>query len=308
MNYNNKINRLAQIIRLLSRGDNVSTPALIEMFGVTKKIVQTDFKEYLLPLFSDGKIYYDYSLKCYKAKNNFLTKTLLNAEELAIIAILKNKSKDKYCDEDMGEKTDILFDKFESELCNNVYQKSSVEKIDTFKSEIIQIKNAIESKQVIQCFYNQKEREIFPLRILNLEGYWYLIVYEPEDKRIKTFHLNTIKIASVLHKHYEFDEEKIKTFDNAITAYYKPENPPIEVKLFVDKNISRFFIRKPLNPTQRVLTTYNDGSIDIEVVVTDLMELIPTIQKFIPFVAVISPNSLKDEIKQNIQIYMDKFE
>lgn len=261
-----------------------------------------------MPLFSDGKIYYDYSLKCYKAKNNFLTKTLLNAEELAIIAILKNKSKDKYCDEDMGEKTDILFDKFESELCNNVYQKSSVEKIDTFKSEIIQIKNAIESKQVIQCFYNQKEREIFPLRILNLEGYWYLIVYEPEDKRIKTFHLNTIKITSVLHKHYEFDEEKIKPFDNAITAYYKPENPPIEVKLFVDKNISRFFIRKPLNPTQRVLTTYNDGSIDIEVVVTDLMELIPTIQKFIPFVAVISPNTLKDEIKQNIQIYMDRFE
>ena len=31
----------------------------------------------------------------YKDKNNFLTKTLFSADELAVIAILKNKSKDK---------------------------------------------------------------------------------------------------------------------------------------------------------------------------------------------------------------------
>ncbi len=60
-----------------------------------QKIIQTDFKEYLLPLFNDGKIFYDYSSKTYKAKNNFLTKTLFSADELAVIAILKNKSKDK---------------------------------------------------------------------------------------------------------------------------------------------------------------------------------------------------------------------
>ena len=95
MNFNNRINRLSSALVLLSKGQELSTPSLVERFGVTKKIIQTDFKEYLLPLFNDGKIFYDYSSKTYKAKNNFLTKTLFSADELAVISILKNKSKDK---------------------------------------------------------------------------------------------------------------------------------------------------------------------------------------------------------------------
>ena len=95
MEHNNRINRLSSTLVLLSKGQELSTPSLVERFGVTKKIIQTDFKEYLLPLFRDAKIFYDYSSKTYKTKNNFLTKTLFSADELAVIAILKNKSKDK---------------------------------------------------------------------------------------------------------------------------------------------------------------------------------------------------------------------
>ena len=141
MNFENRIERLKTILELLSKGYELSTPSLVERFGVSKKIIQTDFKEYLLPLFIDEKIYYDYSSKTYKAKNNFLTKTLFSSDELSIIAILKNKSKDKYSDIDLSSKVDTLFLKFEDELTNTLYQKSSVEKIDNFKDEIIQIKN-----------------------------------------------------------------------------------------------------------------------------------------------------------------------
>ena len=152
MDFQNRINRISSILELLSKGYDLSTPSLVERFGVTKKIIQTDFKEYILPLFVDDKIYYDYSSKTYKAKNNFLTKTLFSADELSIIAILKNKSKDKYSDVDLSLKVDSLFLKFEDELTNKLYQTTSIEKIDNFKNEIIQIKNAVESKSIIKCF------------------------------------------------------------------------------------------------------------------------------------------------------------
>ena len=109
MDFQNRINRISSILELLSKGYDLSTPSLVERFGVTKKIIQTDFKEYILPLFVDDKIYYDYSSKTYKAKNNFLTKTLFSADELSIIAILKNKSKDKYSDEDLSQKLILYF-------------------------------------------------------------------------------------------------------------------------------------------------------------------------------------------------------
>ena len=308
MNFNIRINRLSQILELLNKGYELSTPNLVERFGVTKKIIQTDFKDYILPLFVDDKIYYDYSSKTYKAKNNFLTKTLFSADELSIIAILKNKSKDKYSDDDLSPKVDSLFLKFEDELTNKLYQTSSIEKIDNFKNEIIQIKNAVETKSIIKCFYNDKNREIYPLKILNLEGFWYLIVYEPIDNKIKTFHLNTIKNIEVLNTHFSFDEEKINSFDNAISAYYKPNNAPILVQLFMDKEVSRYFMRKPLNKSQRVLKIYDDESCDIELTITEYMEIIPTIQRYIPHIGVIEPEELKTRVKENIDLYLKKFE
>ena len=308
MNFNIRINRLSQILELLNKGYELSTPNLVERFGVTKKIIQTDFKEYILPLFVDDKIYYDYSSKTYKAKNNFLTKTLFSSDELSIIAILKNKSKDKYSDDDLSPKVDSLFLKFEDELTNKLYQTSSIEKIDNFKNEIIQIKNAVETKSIIKCFYNDKNREIYPLKILNLEGFWYLIVYEPIDNKIKTFHLNTIKNIEVLNTHFSFDEEKINSFDNAISAYYKPNNAPILVQLFMDKEVSRYFQRKPLNKSQRVLKIYDDESCDIELTITEYMEIIPTIQRYIPHIGVIEPQELKDRVKENIDLYLKRFE
>ena len=308
MNFNIRINRLSQILELLNKGYELSTPNLVERFGVTKKIIQTDFKDYILPLFVDDKIYYDYSSKTYKAKNNFLTKTLFSADELSIIAILKNKSKDKYSDDDLYPKVDSLFLKFEDELTNKLYQTSSIEKIDNFKNEIIQIKNAVETKSIIKCFYNDKNREIYPLKILNLEGFWYLIIFEPIDNKIKTFHLNTIKNIEVLNSHFSFDEEKINSFDNAISAYYKPNNAPILVQLFMDKEVSRYFMRKPLNKSQRVLKIYDDESCDIELTITEYMEIIPTIQRYIPFIGVIEPQELKDKVRSNIDSYLKRFE
>ena len=308
MNFENRINRLSVILELLNKGYELSTPNLVERFGVTKKIIQSDFKDYILPLFVDDKIYYDYSSKTYKAKNNFLTKTLFSSDELSIIAILKNKSKDKYSDDDLSPKVDSLFLKFEDELTNKLYQTSSIEKIDNFKNEIIQIKNAVETKSIIKCFYNDKNREIYPLKILNLEGFWYLIIFEPIDNKIKTFHLNTIKNIEVLNTHFSFDEEKINSFDNAISAYYKPNNAPILVQLFMDKEVSRYFMRKPLNKSQRVLKIYDDESVDLELTITDYMEIIPTIQRYIPHIGVIEPDELKMKVKENIDLYRKRFE
>lgn len=304
MKLTNRIKRLSSILKVLSKGYSLSTPDVAERFGVSKKIIQTDFKDYIIPLFLDEKIKYDYSKKVYKASNNFLTITLFNADELAVISILKFKSKDKHSDEDLFEKTNALFHKFEDELSNNIYQQSSVEKFDEFKEEIIQIRNAIETKNIIKCFYNNKHREIYPLKILNLEGYWYLIIYEFKDDKIKTFHLNTIKEIEVLYSNFQFDKKKVKGFDKAITAYYKPENELINVQLYVHSKVARYFIRKPLSSAQRVLKKHKDGSLELEVTITDLMEIIPTIQRYMPYVSVIEPDELKKEIKRNINEYL----
>jgi predicted DNA-binding transcriptional regulator YafY len=72
--------------------------------------------------------------------------------------------------------------------------------------------------------------------------------------------------------------------------------------------VSRYFLRKPLNPSQRVIKKYDDGSLELEIIITDLMEIIPTIQRYIPFVRIITPDELKNEVKNNIDLYLKRFE
>ncbi len=304
MDYKNRLIRLSDIILLLNNKYTLCISELIQKYNVSKKIIQSDFKQYLIPLFKDKKIYYSYSSKSYKAKNNFLQKTSFSAEELALISMLQFKSKNKKEDLNIENQTESFFSKFEEIYNNNIYQKSSVEKIDDFKKEIIQIKNAIKSKNVIQCFYNKKYRDIFPLKILNLETYWYLLLYEERDKKIKTFHLNTIKEIKTLNKEYIYDLNEVNDFDNAISAYHKLNVEKITVQLLIKSNIAKYFKRKPLSPKQRIMCEYKNNDIEIEIIITDFMEIIPTIQRYIPYIQVIEPESLKVKINENLQMYI----
>ena len=67
-------------------------------------------------------------------------------------------------------------------------------------------------------------------------------------------------------------------------------------------------MRKPLNKSQRVLKIYDDESCDVELMITDFMEIIPTIQRYLPFIGVIEPQELKDRVRKNIDLYVRKFE
>lgn len=225
---------------------------------------------------------------------------------MATIAILKNKSKDKYADEELPLYTDNLFEKLEDSLKNSIYKLPFIENIEDNETNIIKIKNAIKSKIVIECVYNEKLRELYPLKILNLDSFWYLINYDVDYDEVRRYHLNSIKEVELQDESFDFDEEIISGFDNAINAYFEPHIKPFAVELFLDKKVSKYFLRKPINQTQRILKTYEDESIDIEVFITDFMEIIPLIQSYIPYIMVISPDELNKTIKSNLEEYFSK--
>ena len=307
MDFKNRADRLTSILTDLSKNHKLSTPNLSKKFNTTNKIIQTDFKEYILPLFDDI-IYYDYSSKAYRAKYNFLTKSFLCADELAVIAILKNKSRDKYSDTGLSQKVDMLFENYEDALSHSIYSLSDVEKIDRFRDEIIQIHHAINSRKIIECTYRNKQRELYPLQIKNFDGYWYLICFDTNYKDIRKYHLNSISHIVEFETVYKFDTNIIEKFDNAINAYFKPEITPIRIELFLDKDVSKYFERKPISKTQRIIKKYEDNSCDIELNITDFMEIIPTIQRFLPHIGVIEPEELRETIKRNLQTYIKNFD
>ena len=77
MNFNNRINRLSSALVLLSKGQELSTPSLVERFDVTKK----SFKQILKSIFYHYLVMVKYFmitlLKHTKPKTIFLQKHFL---------------------------------------------------------------------------------------------------------------------------------------------------------------------------------------------------------------------------------------
>jgi len=295
--YANRLERLVYILTKLSKGERLSTPRLVTQLNLSKKIIQTDFNTYILP-FVDA-VYYDGSSKCHVARHNFLELMRFDSKQLATMLMIKAKATDKYSPNGLEESIETLFSEYADLLEERMYAKSMVENLDSSDNRV-RIENAIKSQSVIKCKYNGKERELCPLSIINLEGFWYLVNYDRGHDDIRRYHLKSIRAVTIEEEKFEINDDISKIlerFKYAINAYFEPLVDPYIVELYIDAKVAKYFERKPLNARQRVMKTYANGSIDLEVLITDDMEIIPTIQRYMPFVRVIEPEGLREKVQ-----------
>jgi predicted DNA-binding transcriptional regulator YafY len=300
--------RLEKMLVMLSRGEPLVTPRLATLFETTNKVIQNDIKHHLLALFDKKIIYYDYSTKSYCAKNNFLLKTPFSAQDLAIIAILKNRSRDKYSDENFDLLTNNFFSDVEHHYHNALYELSDIETFDSFKAEIVAIKNAIERNVEVRCLYRNKKRHLKPLAIRNWDGFWYLIHYDYESDSFRNYHLNSIREVVVSDVHFTLDEDLIEKFGSAINAYFDPLASFISVRLLLGASVSKYFLRKPISSSQRVIKEYENDEVEIELRISNEMEIIPLIQRYLPHIIIVEPESLANSVLENIEKYLQKYQ
>ena len=62
---------------------------------------------------------------------------------------------------------------------------------------------------------------------------------------------------------------------------------------------------KPLRG-QSIIGEDKDGSIEIEIKISNNMEILPLILYYIPYIKVLEPQSLADEIKDRVQGYLEE--
>ena len=73
--------------------------------------------------------------------------------------------------------------------------------------------------------------------------------------------------------------------------------------MFIDKSIRKYFERKPLRG-QTIIGEDKDGSIEIEIKLTHEMEIMPLILYYIPYIKVLEPQWLADDVKERVQDYL----
>lgn len=297
----NAINALPFILKRLSSGENLCMDNLIKDYDAPRTTLRDNINKHIVNSFPN-EIKFSKSTNTWTSDKNFLSETLLTAEEIITMSILEN-SISKYGKE-FERNAKLLFKRFKRRASVQIYKKTNFEQITrTDDSKFALIKNAIKNKIAITCIYRNKLRLVFPLKIVMFDGYWYALVFQKNEEKIKTFHLKSIENITNTNEYFSLNLEDIAIkLDSVINAYFE-DKKPINVELFIYHTIAKYFERKPLSKNQTIDDSEDENYKLMRITVTSYMEIIPTIQQFLPFIKVISPDSLEQKVKEHLGDY-----
>ena len=296
--YDKTLTRLMIILQRLNDGESLSVKELAEEFGVSSRTVQRDFNEKLVPLYP---IYKD--KRKWKMEDGFKIEKTRDIEDKIVLDIIE-----RITDGIGGKfatKSKSLLSKIKNDEYNPIYTKLNIEDISDRLSDINLVESAIKNKIEITAQYNYNKENhpitIKPLKIVNFEGFWYLIALKGENIRKYYFKsLSNIKQTEVL---FNVDTKIDELLNNSISIWFNQQNEPFEVTLFAKKEVVKYFQRRAM-PTQVVTSLNQDGTMEFVVKITHEMEILPIIKYWIPHLHILKPLWLKEKVKKDLEEYI----
>ena len=301
--YDKTLTRLVNILSKLNDGDLLSTKELAEEFNVSTRTIQRDFNERLIsfPIEKSGH--------SWKMQDGFKIEKTTSIEDAVVLDILDglvSGSGGKF-----STHAKNLLAKLKNQEYNPIYTKLDLEDISDKLNEIQQLESAIKTKTIITCRYDfesyKKSLELKPLKIVNYEGFWYLLAQDYRNDILKKYYLKNISNIKTLDKNFKLKSTLDEKLDNSLSIWFDEKKEPFEVKLSIGKIVAKYFKRKPISKTQTIDSIYSDGSMDITIKITSDKEIIPIVKYWIPHVKVLEPTWIQEKIENDLKRFLGKF-
>lgn len=295
-NDNTKYNRINQIYEMLKNNTHGMTISeLSKELDVSTKTIQRDLYEVLSTYgaIKEGRTWkIDPKLK----EDN------LASNEKMILGILDEMAKG--AGKIFYSKAHSLLSQVTQQLEHPIFANINGEYLEEKSIALFEeIEKAIKQKVEIKFDYENYNFHVKPLKLAFFDGFWYLLALHIGEKEIfKKYHLKSIKNVQILEYTFEIPQIVEDRLRYANSVWFNLDEQ-FCVRLFIDKNVRKYFERKPLKG-QTIIGVDKDGSIEIEIKITNEMEIIPLILYYIPYIKVIEPQWLADGVKEKVQGYL----
>lgn len=318
-----KSNRMLEIFFRALRGEKISLKKLAEEYNVSTKSISRDInsiQNFLAEhreLMQNAELTYSHKERAYilnsdeflKNKELFaLVKIILGSRALNKEEILTLITKLKKFTTIQDRKT--LENLIRKEIYHYHEVKSDCKSVIDNVWKIVQ---AIEEKRTISITYYKMNRDevkhkIKPVSVLFSEYYFYLIAYKADDMSYKPIYFRIDRISSIIEHREKFELEKKYDFDE---GNLREKNqfmfPGDTVKIrFEFSGLSLQAILDRL-PTAKVVEKNGNTSI-IEAEVNHGRGIIMYLLSQGSWVKVLSPQSLADEIKEELNKMISYYE
>ena len=298
--YDKILTRLTHILAKLNDGEALSVKALAEEFNTSQRTIQRDFNERLtsFPIYQEDKKW--------KMQDEFRLEKMTSLEDTVVLDIMEG-----LLDGSSGVfslKAKRLLSKIKNKSLNPIYAKLDIEDISDKLKEVQELEIAIRDKHLITCSYiikeDKKSLSLKPLKIANYEGFWYLIALDGKDDMLKKYYLKNITAIKLQKTHFETNTKLDTLLENAISIWFSDEVEPYAVTLHIAADIAKYLRRKPISKSQKILSSFDDGSMDISIMITDDMEIIPIVKYWLPHIRIVKPLSIKEQVEEDIRGYL----
>ena len=286
---NERSKRLGRIFEMISH-EPKSTKQIADALGLNVRTIQRDLNEILA---------FNGAVKKGRLWSVDKSEFDPNDENQIVLSVLDKMAKNVGAE--FYSKAHGLLKGISEGLNHPIFVSLSAEKLEKKDIELIEnIESVIASRNEIELLYFSKTHRLSPIKIALFDGFWYLLAMAGE--KLKKFHLKSIKEIKILPSKFKIDESLENRIKSANSAWFDPEKSFI-VRLWIDKVVKKYFERKPL-PNQQIMCENEDGSIEIEVQVTHIMEIKPLVFYYLPHIKVIEPSSLADDILAEMERYI----
>jgi len=281
--------RLEEITEFFIRGGRSTTKALALKYNVTTKTIQDDLKKLYFCLKKEKTVYYlpqDKMLELVYEKEDMALSMMVSIFNKAMPSFKEHsnalvKKAPKYDDI-------FLFD-------------FNFEEIEDIKV-ISQIVSYINQGVSFECSYKNNKNEIkphslYPLKIANFEGYWYMLGYDLTVSIIKTFRLNNLRDIELIDEDPLFETQKVELRNRVknTTTPWISENTK-KVQLLVKGDCRRYFKRKKYN----IISIDKDDNLVVELEYFNDTEAIKFILNYLQDITILNNDELSEKIKKMV--------
>lgn len=279
--------RLADILTILNNGDSVTVVELSEKFGVSKRTIHRDLQKRFafLPLIKEKD--------SYKLEPYVLGKfTQENIREFTIFSGIQGL----YPSLDQKMFADILNKQVNRVL---LVKGFSYEDISVHQTLFNQIATQIATHQKVRFLYKEKQRCVEPYKLLNTNGIWYLLAVENDI--LKTFTFTKIEAFELLNQQFIPDTDVINRIQNHQGQWFGQNE--FEVILKIDILVAEYFLRRDIIPVQKIIE-HSEESLTVSTMAAYDDEILRTIRYWMPHICIVSPQSLREKLLENISSYL----
>ena len=314
----NQTYRVLELIRRFNNNEKVCIDQLQTEYmweGKSDKTIRRDL-DIIKEMFPDTFHRISGEKGCYKAITSELFSNITGAENMSLLVQTFN----------IADRSTLFSDLNIDSADKSILEKKIKESKNTylFKSKPYENKSGDVDlfKKLEQAIYHRKELDIDykaadvvtthtvkPYKIIFMNENFYL-ASEVDQPNYQFTLLRISKIQSLSQTGKSFHQNReiasfIKDMQTPMARYsenYKTNL--IEVLVEIDSSRARHFKAKKYLPSQKIIEEKEDGTLVLSYVITQELEIIDIVKRWIPHMKVISPVSLKEQIAEDLLAYL----